>query len=139
GIIPCCVDLDRFRPATGQRASDGPLRLVYAGSVGTWYLLDSMVVFARLGLRGHDVRLLVLNGAEQPKIRAAVGKSPALAGRWATIGAPPRSVPGYLAGADVGLSFRKSTFSQRASSPINVGEYLASGLPVVSTSGVGDL
>jgi len=138
-VIPCCVDLHRFQPATTRRSAADPLRLVYAGSVGTWYLLDEMVQFASLGLPLHEVRLLILNADERSRIRAALDRSPALRGRASSIGIPPKAVPGYLAGSDVGLSFRKSTFSQRASSPIKVAEYLASGLPVVSTPGVGDL
>ena len=47
-------------------------------------------------------------------------------------------MPGYLSAAQAGLSFRLETASQRACSPIKNGEYLACGLPVVSTPGAGD-
>ena len=40
---------------------------------------------------------------------------------------------------DVGLSFIKQCLSKTASSPTKIGEYLASGLPVVASSGVGDV
>jgi glycosyltransferase involved in cell wall biosynthesis len=52
---------------------------------------------------------------------------------------PPSDVPALLAAADCGLAFRAPSFSQLGVSPIKVGEYLLSGLPVVTNRGVGDL
>ncbi|MFQ6112347.1 MAG: glycosyltransferase, partial [Nitrospinota bacterium] len=40
--------------------------------------------------------------------------------------------------AHVGLIFLRQSFARRAMSPIKLAEYLASGLPVVMTPGVGD-
>ena len=50
---------------------------------------------------------------------------------------PPRSRP-CCTTADAGLSLIKPCLSKRSSSPTKVGEYLAAGLPVVSTAGIGD-
>jgi glycosyltransferase involved in cell wall biosynthesis len=47
-------------------------------------------------------------------------------------------MPAFLSAADAGLSFRLMAPSQRAASPIKNGEYLACGLPVVTTPGAGD-
>ena len=51
----------------------------------------------------------------------------------------PHEVPRYLAAADAGISFRTPGPAQSGASPIKVAEYLAAGLPVVSSAGVGDL
>jgi len=53
--------------------------------------------------------------------------------------AEPEEIGRYLAAADVGLSFVKPCFSKISSSPTKIGEYLAAGLPVVSTAGIGDV
>jgi glycosyltransferase involved in cell wall biosynthesis len=50
----------------------------------------------------------------------------------------PAEVPSYLSASDVGLCFRHRFPSQLSCSPIKLAEYLACGLPVVSTSGCGD-
>jgi glycosyltransferase involved in cell wall biosynthesis len=50
----------------------------------------------------------------------------------------PGEMPVYLSSGDVGLCFLKPFPSKLACSPIKLGEYLACGLPVVSTSGCGD-
>jgi glycosyltransferase involved in cell wall biosynthesis len=47
-------------------------------------------------------------------------------------------VPGVLCAADAGISFIRTCYSKRSSSPTKVAEYLAAGLPVVSTRGIGD-
>ena len=44
-----------------------------------------------------------------------------------------------MAQADVGLCFVKPTEAKVASCPTKLGEYLACGLPVVATDGVGDV
>jgi glycosyltransferase involved in cell wall biosynthesis len=51
----------------------------------------------------------------------------------------PEAMPRHLALAEAGICFVRPLFSKLASSPTKVGEYLASGLPIVGTAGVGDL
>ena len=51
----------------------------------------------------------------------------------------PDDVGRYLAAAEFGLSFVRPCPSKISSSPTKIGEYLAAGLPVVSTSGIGDV
>jgi hypothetical protein len=51
----------------------------------------------------------------------------------------PEALPGELAKASAALSFIKPCVSKIGSSPTKIGEYLAAGLPVVSTAGIGDL
>jgi glycosyltransferase involved in cell wall biosynthesis len=52
--------------------------------------------------------------------------------------APPRDVPSCLEAADAGISFYRAGYSKLATCPTKVSEYLAAGLPVVSTMGIGD-
>lgn len=137
-VVPCCVDLGRFTPV--QRRPPGrPMRLVYAGSVGTWYSMDAMADFVAFGAASRALELLLLTPQEGGALHSTMARRTTLTGRYRVIEAAPESVPAHLASADVGLSFRRASFSQRASSPIKISEYLACGLPVVSTPGVGDV
>jgi glycosyltransferase involved in cell wall biosynthesis len=52
---------------------------------------------------------------------------------------PPELLAPSVASGDAGLSFIKQCLSKQASSPTKIGEYLAAGLPVVATGGVGDV
>jgi glycosyltransferase involved in cell wall biosynthesis len=53
--------------------------------------------------------------------------------------ASPDEVPKYLKAADVAISFIKKCYSKQSSSPVKFAEYLVSGLPVISNSGIGDV
>jgi hypothetical protein len=44
----------------------------------------------------------------------------------------------WLSAADCGMALIRSAGCERGSSPIKIGEYLAAGLPVVATDGIGD-
>lgn len=136
-VIPCCVDIVRFARTGPVARADGGRTLVYAGSVGTWYMLEEMLDFVRaIRARELDVRLLVLNRDEHDAIRRAAGAR-GLADvevRSATADEMPRE----LARAWAGLYFIKPVFSKLGASPTKLGEYLAAGLPVIVNAGVGD-
>ncbi len=125
-VIPTCVDLERFRP--GEPAQDGPT-LVWVGSIGTWYRFDMVPALARA--MGLPLKVVT----RQTDLAEQV-----LAGRSATIvSRRPEDVPGELHAGDIGLCLIKSSFSKVASAPTRFAEYLAAGMPVVVTRGVGDL
>jgi glycosyltransferase involved in cell wall biosynthesis len=128
-VIPCAVDLAAFSAPDESRlrvraALDlglGPV-LTYAGSLGSWYRLREMLTRSRRGDRG----------CLHPDARRG-----ACARRASS---PPRAHP-RLRGAA-----RQSCYSARprpgvtatASSPTKYGEYLASGLAVVTNPWTGD-
>jgi glycosyltransferase involved in cell wall biosynthesis len=51
---------------------------------------------------------------------------------------PHGEVPGYLSAADLAFAPIRTAPSRRFCSPVKVGEYWATGLPIVITEGVGD-
>jgi glycosyltransferase involved in cell wall biosynthesis len=145
-VIPCCVDLSAPPVPPCTRASRRAERgwsdrrvIVYVGKLGMWYLDAEMARFFAVA-RGLDPRLHleVLTPSPADALRAALAASGVPADAFAVRRVPPAEVPAVLAAADAGLSFIKPCFSKRSSSPTKVGEYLAAGLPVVSTAGIGD-
>jgi glycosyltransferase involved in cell wall biosynthesis len=141
-VLPCAVDTTRFRPDPARReATRRDLGLtgtvfVYAGKPGGWYLTEPMFDFVAAARPVFgDVTILVLSGSE-PHIFTDLADRRGL--RCIVRKASREEMPAFLAAADVGLSFRLSSPSQTACSPIKNGEYLACGLPVVSTPGAGD-
>jgi glycosyltransferase involved in cell wall biosynthesis len=142
-VIPCCADFSRFHGrADGQAAeADGSDRfeVVYAGSVTGLYMLEEMGRFFLALQERHTnayLRILTTSPVDvaSEKLRQ-VGLKPE--DFW--VGAAlPSEVPDILGRANVGLSFRKATFSQIAASPTKIPEYLAAGLPVISNAGIGD-
>jgi glycosyltransferase involved in cell wall biosynthesis len=141
-VLPCAVDLNRFRPVTESRqALRDALGLrgtvfVYAGKAGGWYDIEEMVAFMAAAKDVFDpLTLLVLTG-EDPSVFAALCERAELP--FVSRAVPPAEMPAYLSAADVGLCFLRPFPSKLSCSPIKLGEYLACGLPVVSTSGCGD-
>lgn len=140
-VIPCCVDFKRFdeRVAIENVSATKRFEVVYAGSVTGLYLLEEMGrFFLKIRERRPDALLRIMTkgvSAEASQRLLNVGLNED--DFW--IGAvEPAAVPAYLRRAQLGLSFRKRTFSQMAASPTKVPEYLAAGLPVVCNAGIGD-
>jgi glycosyltransferase involved in cell wall biosynthesis len=141
-VLPCAVDTALFRPRPEERAGlrealglTGTV-LVYAGKWGGWYATAEMLDFVRVARDSlGEVTLLVLT-PEDPQRFLQEGHTRDL--RCVVRAASRNEMPGYLSAADVGLSFVLPAPSKRACSPVKNGEYLACGLPIVSTPGIGD-
>jgi glycosyltransferase involved in cell wall biosynthesis len=144
-VISCAVDLERFAPSAEARVrvrrdlglGDEPL-MVYAGSLGSWYLHSAMLDFlevARTVLPG--LRFLVLT--PQPCILQGDVERRALDRQVIVRSVSPSLVPDHLGASDFGISFISPSPSKIASSPTKLAEYLACGLPVVVNEGVGDV
>lgn len=143
-VIPTCVDLQRFRPrgesSEGQSPVGQTLKVVSAGTLGAGYLAAEMCRFAAL-LKSNwpaaSFRILTASNRDHvidSAVNAGLPQSCLCVSQVA-----PESVPAELALADVGLCFVKPTEAKVASCPTKLGEYLASGIPVVATDGVGDV
>ncbi|MBI3629684.1 MAG: glycosyltransferase [Candidatus Rokubacteria bacterium] len=126
-------------PNVHERAGDtgAPRTLVYAGSVGTWYMLGEMLdFFSAVRARDPGLSFLILNrGGHDVIVRAVEARR--LEG-VRVVAAAPDEVPDHLSRAYAGIYFIKPVFSKSGASPTKLGEYLAAGLPVVVNAGVGD-
>lgn len=133
-VIPTCVDLARFRPATPAQAPC----LAYLGSLGTWYMLPEMLSFGRAAAEHAGARLrLIVNQSDvrlDPML-AAAGFAP---GEVEVRSVPYDKVPDALADASATFAFIRSAPSKVASAATKLSESLALGLPVAVNEGVGD-
>ena len=136
-VIPTCVDAARFVPAAQP---SGAFVLGYVGSVGTWYLFDSVLAaFAALRTLRQDARLLVVNRNNHAYIReriAASGIPPELVELRA---AEHADVPLQMVRMHAAVFFYKPSPSRVACAPTKLGEFLACGIPCLGNAGVGDM
>jgi len=148
-VIPCCVDLELFRLQEAEaRATtrttlglpaDAPV-VVYLGSLGTWYLLEPMLIWFREFLRvSPDARLLFVTRHNPDELRSEARRLGIDPNRLVIRSAQREEVPGLLGSADLSLFFIRPTYSKTASCPTKLAESLAVGLPVVCNAGVGDV
>ena len=137
-VIPCCTDVSRYAPPPDATASR-ERTLVYAGSVGTWYMLDEMLEFFTIAREtAPDLRLLMLNRGEHGVIARAMERQGLAPGDVIVRTVEFSEMPSYLRSAWAGLYFSKRGASQSGSSPTKIAEYLAAGLPVIAAGGLGD-
>ena len=144
-VLPCTIDEHQF-------CFDETLRFqirrelgiphdkkvgVYVGKFGGMYLgEEARSVLERLAW-SMDSHFLLLTNPDNEVCRGLL-ESDTLRGRVTALWAKPELVPGYLSASDYALVLTRSTATSRYLSPIKVGEYLMSGLPVVIGHGIGD-
>jgi glycosyltransferase involved in cell wall biosynthesis len=131
-VIPTSADLDRFRPREPPSTPD--YGLCYVGSLGTWYMTKEMVAFARRASTKVTGRVLFLTPQVDEARRAGADES------WAEVrSVAPEQVPEWLRRARAAFFFIRPTPAKRASCPTKLGECLATGIPFVGNTGIGDL
>jgi glycosyltransferase involved in cell wall biosynthesis len=143
-VIPCCVDLDRFRCDTqdhGQvlgkyRIKPGVL-FVYPGKIGTFYLVEEMLGFyAQAASMISGTKFLILS--QDPKERMKERAGTLLENNGIHFIRPSfEEIPLFLRCASAGLFFI-NPYKKFGSSPIKLGEFLACGRPVIINPGIGD-
>lgn len=142
-VIPTCADLKLFRPLAGKTpAAHRGVKLVYLGSLGSWYMLEPMLGFfavLRQRVPGSTLRLLTGSPPGMVEEAARAVRLDEDVRSAVSIGKKPHEqVPLELAGSDCTIFFIRPSFSKQASCATKFAESLACGLPVVINSGVGD-
>lgn len=140
-VIPCCVDFSIFESADAEPEDLARrFELIYAGSVEGLYLLEEMGRFFQALRASQPAAFFRILTRAAPEYVAKVFQKLGIdANDYAVEAVAPVTIPFYLRKADIGISFRKPTFSQIAASPTKIPEYLAAGIPVVCNTGIGDM
>lgn len=146
-VIPCCADLDRIETLRSER--DGARAevgvgdrqvLIYVGKFGGWYMEAEMAdFFATAREERPDLFFLIVTQADRAAVIAELGGHGVPSSDYRVTSSAPEELGRHLAAADLGISFIRPSFSKISSSPTKVGEYLAAGLPIVSSAGIGDV
>ena len=136
-VVPCGVDLARFRPRDDR---DEVPTLLYSGSLGLWYELDEMLrVYASAREHAPGLRFLFLSPGEGPAIRDAVRRLGLERTDVRISSAPYERVHEHVARSHVGIILLRQVSSKSGSSAVKIAEYLACGLPVLVDRGHGDV
>ncbi|MGA9407700.1 MAG: glycosyltransferase family 4 protein [Bacteroidota bacterium] len=144
--IPNSVDLDRFDAARDSRIGlgkklnvEGRIVLVYSGSLTSWQCFSEAVHLFSL-CRRIDPRffLLIVTYSEATELLCVIAQYGIGHSDYLIVEAGAEDVPKYLALGRIGILFRKEEVLNTVSCPIKFGEYLAAGLPVLVSRGIGD-
>lgn len=149
-VIPCCVDTELFDPETIRPHQIEKLKsalkitpsdkiIGYVGSIGTWYMLEEMLLFFK---KQHDsnknLKFLFVTKEPFEEIKSVARKIDLELSSLIYASTSYRYVPLHIKLMDWGIFFIRPTFSKKASSPTKQGEIMAMGVPVICNSGVGD-
>ena len=139
-VVPSCVDLDHFAWDDRPGSRDGSLRLVYMGSVGGRYMVDRIGRFAYVARTARpDTELELLTPAAADFVRSTLSPSELPHDAWSSKFMPYDQLPDELARHDAGFCFHAHELSAAGGSSTKVGQYWAMGLPVIATTGLGDV
>lgn len=144
-VVPCCTDTNMFSRLKNRERPpclkhlEGKFLFIYTGSLGTWYNLDGMLDFFKIAKENNrDSHFVILSPGNRHYIRERIAQKGMGADDFTVSEADYGELPDFLVHCDAGLIFYKQSFSRLACSPVKLSEYLACGLPVIISSGVGD-
>ena len=148
-VIPCCADMEHFT-LTDESSKQKARKILgigteyfvlsYLGSIGTWYMLEEMLLFFRqLKNKYSKAKFLFLTHSDPNQILSKA-ESLLVDKTDLVIREASRSeVPELMKASDVNISFIRPVYSKISSSPTKLGEVLSMGIPVIVNAGVGDV
>ncbi len=132
--MPTCVDEEKFGNVPPISFAQ-KFVIVYSGSLWNYCdtpaMLDFFVAVKKMVPEAH---FLLLGNNQPEKILPLFAERNISEKAYTVLTVPPSQVPAYLAGSQVGISFRKDFYSEKAAFPTKLAEYLMSGLPVVANT-----
>ena len=149
-VIPCCADLSKFDPkqihdsqkqelSSKLKIADNQFVLGYVGSIGTWYMLDEMLLaFSALLTKKPDALFLIVSGDHPDFIMEQADKNGVSRSSIRIQSATHKDVSAYISLFNVSVFFIRPTYSKKASSPTKQGELMSMGIPIICNAGVGD-
>lgn len=145
-VIPSCFNENSFffDPAARKEIrnaldlNDNSILLCYSGGMSAWQRIADIISILK-GVCLTDARckaLFLTTSLDDMTRRLKEAQFPS--GQAFVRGCSHKEVHQYLSAADVGFIMRHDIPVNNVASPVKVGEYLACGLPVVLTRGIGD-
>ena len=147
-VLPCAVDFNIYDRDLKKRMVirkelnilSTDIVLIYAGGLADYQMIPEMLkIWSKLA-QVRRIRFILLT-SKQPTAR---GKLPKLTLIDQIPGLIHTSVSrsevwSYLVAADIGFMLREQHKLNAVASPVKFGEYIASGLSIVSSPGIGDI
>jgi len=142
-VIPCCVNSSHFsfskikRKELREQLNINGVTGIYVGKFGDLYYDSSAYRAIRQAFEyWPNFELIILS--PQSKELILEGLTDIDPKRLHIKTVAHKEVSGYLSASDFAFSFHRKTSHSYAFSPIKNGEYMANGLPIITSIGIGD-
>jgi glycosyltransferase involved in cell wall biosynthesis len=145
-VIPSCFNENSFYFDPAARTeirnaldlNNNSILLCYSGGTSAWQRIADIISLLK-GVCSADARCKALFlTTSQDEVTRRLKETQFPPGQAFVQGCSHKEVHRYLSAADVGFIMRHDTIVNNVASPVKVGEYLACGLPVILTRGIGD-
>lgn len=149
-VIPCCVDLQLFNPATIKQSQLKELKeslhissdkfvLLYVGSIGTWYMVEEMLDFFKMLTEKKPNAIFLIVTKDHPEVIRKIASERKINQKKIIITTAERQMmPAHILLAQIAVFFIKPVFSKKASSPTKQGEIMGMGVPIICNDYIGD-
>jgi glycosyltransferase involved in cell wall biosynthesis len=130
-VIPTCVQTSKFLPSLMPQ---GQITCLLSGTFNNYYDIDRTREILGVLREKVNIRIIWARAGESPLDRLGVGED-------IIISASHSEMPKIVSESHFGIAICKHTdlASLSAAVPTKIGEFLASGRPVIVSSGIGDL
>ena len=130
-VVPTCVDTSRFIPSPMPA---GEITCLLSGTFNNFYDLKRTREILDRIRASVDLRIIWARGEESSTVRLDVGEEIIVSAKYA-------EMPELVAQSHFGIAICKAEHghSLAAAVPTKIGEFLASGRPVIVSQGIGDL
>lgn len=136
-VIPCCADLNLFKPV--ERDSK-VFTLGYLGSLGTWYMLKEMlIVYSKIKERVPEAIFHFLTKDDPQIIYGECKKLGIESNNIVVEESDRKEIPVKTRNWNLSVFFILPCYSKKSSSPTKQGELMGMGIPIICNSGVGDV
>jgi hypothetical protein len=117
---------------------DDEIVLIYAGGTAHYQMLPQMLMIWKVLAAELNVRCILLTNkslGNDSSINSLISLVPGII----NLSVDRKEIPLYLGAADIGFILREQHQLNNVASPVKFAEYLAAGLAIVTSPGVGDI
>ena len=136
-VIKTCADLKLYKKQKNVYKNGHILRFVFLGGARFPYRPDlALILIGKFIDLGYDCYIDFINEGDHGIIKRAKDVTNMSDEKVQVITCEHSEIPDILATYDCGLVMVETSYWRRVCSPTKIGEYLASGLPVISLEGI---
>lgn len=147
-VIPCAADYDLFDVITNEKRTNAKAKLEikenefvlsYIGSLGTWYLLEEMLLFFSVLKREYpSAKFLFITPESKETVLNQAKKIGLKTEDFIVQFAQRKEIASLAHASDFSIFFIKPSYSKMSSSPTKMGELMAMGIPLICNQ-IGDV
>lgn len=146
-LLPCCVHAEEFHMSHEERkvkreqlGVKDKFVILYLGTLSVWQWPEAMFsLFSQIYKKQPDsLFYLLLPQGDHDRAKEFLNSENLPSDSYIIEEVPHDKVGSVIGIADVGLLLRKSHPVNYVASPTKFGEYMAAGVPIIATEGIGD-